>query len=152
MVCFQSLKEVSFSPFTVNSTTGSRFQFVNQAGGTVIAYYFPLLQSSIAPDKALSYTISFTGNSTFTGVYIEGTISGNDTINGFAGILGTSHYEFVLVGASNMKTITYLVDESSSRPYVIGVGNSYGANQNLTLSNVEFASCGETWISQVSAL
>ena len=152
MACFNGLTGASFSSFTVNGSTGHRFQLVNQAGGTVIGYYFPLLQSSIASDGTLSYTISFTGNSTFTGVYIEGTISGNDTIYGFAGIPGSpSHYHPFAGGASNKATLSYLVSESSSLPYVIGVGNPGGASQDLTLSNVEFLSCGPAWISQVSA-
>jgi len=155
MACFpqSGLTLVSASEFTVNGTTGHRLQLVNNAtGGTVIAYYFPPLQSSVAPDGNLSYIISFSANSTYTGVYIEGAISGNESVYGFAGISGSSHYAFFKVGISNKATVTFLVSESSSSPYVVGIGSTYGSYQNLALSNVEFASCGETWISQVSAV
>lgn len=125
---------------------------INQAGTTVVIYVFPLLQSDLAPNETLGYTISFTGNSTFTGTYIYGVLSGNNTMYGFAGISGSPYYSLFPETHPNKITVMYVVPETSSSPYVIGAANSYDENQNVTLSHVDFASCGDTWISQISVI
>jgi hypothetical protein len=136
----------------VNGTIGHRFQLVNEAGTPVVTYDLPLLQSELAPGKNIGYSISFTSNSTFTGTYIYGVLLGNDTIYGFAGNPATVYYSLFQAGATNKVTVTYLVPEASSGPYIIGVANPFGSTQGVTVSSVSFASCGNTWISRASVI
>jgi hypothetical protein len=149
--CFTNLNETSSTPFPVDNATGYRIVFVNQANTIVVAYVFPPINSTLAPGNSTGYSLILSGNSTFTGVYFYANLAGYGPISGFAGIEGSSYYRSFSSGSTDSTSIRYLVPQGLSSSYVIGVTNAYSSTQLVSGSIVIAATCGPSWISQVSA-
>jgi hypothetical protein len=135
----------------VGNMTGYRLLFTNPARTIVVTYDFPTLDTELAPGDSTGYSLTFSANSTFTGVYIVGYASGGE-LQGFAGIQGSKADYKVAYGNSQSVDMIYLVSEGSYRPYVLGALNPLSTDLNVTISPALMTTCGDTWISQATVL
>jgi hypothetical protein len=150
--CFTDLSESSETTFTLGAATGYRLVFSNSSGGQVIGYLLPSVQASLAPGANLGYSLAFTDNSTYSGVYTYGELKGVGSIEGYAGIPGSSSYRTISSGTTDSILIELLVSGGAAGPYEIGVSNSSGSNQTVSMSGALLATCGLSWVSQSRTL
>jgi hypothetical protein len=150
--CFTNLNETSVTQFVVNNETAYRIEFLNATGTSVVAYVLPAVEATLASGDSTGYSFSFSGNSTFTGMYFYADFSGSLPLTGFAGIPDSSSYHTFSSGTSNSTSIRYLVSQGLSVPYEIGVENTSGSTQTITGGTVIVATCGVSWVSQVSVI
>ena len=148
--CFANLTQTGSSSFIVNGETAYRIQFINPSGTPVEAYFLPPSNTSVASGGTLGYSLTLSGNSTFSGVYYFAEFSGTERITGFAGINGTSYYRYFPSNSVNSISLRYLVPMGVSSPYMIGLTNTFGATQNVTIKLAMIATCGDSWLLQAS--
>ncbi len=123
---------------------------VNPSDEVVVVYWFPPLSASLASGALAGYSLTLTGNSTFSGAYIFADVSGSYPITGFAGINGTAYYHLFPSNSSNFAAIRYLVPVALSSPYLVGLTNSYKATQDVSVGVAVMATCGDSWMLQAS--